>query len=190
MTVLFTPTPTNHASAQEFDDGDAPEATIINPLGEAAFDTATYAANRVGSWRIKTLVSFTDTGAGLMGTSGAAAFGTGDITAINGTVTVVTKDKIEIAANFEVDSALAGQGEFRIAYKITADGAITELPAARAYFSNMTTDRIPVCVQGVATAGADGALYVYLQLREPGAGHNVYIYAPISCVVKVHGVNT
>ena len=47
----YTPSDINETTAQEFDDADAPQASVINPLGQAAFNTAKWAANRVGTHR-------------------------------------------------------------------------------------------------------------------------------------------
>ena len=47
----YTPSDINETTSQEFDDADAPQASVINPLGQAAFNTAKWAANRVGTHR-------------------------------------------------------------------------------------------------------------------------------------------
>ena len=62
MTSVFTPTPTNETSAVEFDDGDAPSAGNLNPLGEAAFNTAKWAANRIGVERVVARIAEEETG--------------------------------------------------------------------------------------------------------------------------------
>lgn len=181
MTVAYTPTDAKRATAQEFDDGDAPEATNINPLGEAAFDTATYAANRIGAYRVINLVKYgadatTDlcsndrTGYGL-GPDGAEA---GAVDYEIGSFAVVTNDLVAVQLVASAEGSVADTGSFRLAWQIGA-GAKTGLHEVQ--LQALDTDNQAFTLLGLIPP-TTGTLHIWLQCKAGTTGVDTKAIGP------------
>jgi hypothetical protein len=193
MSVVFTPTPTNETNAAEFDDGDAPSASIINPLGEAAFNTAKWAANRVGNYRLVQMLSLLKVGATQQGLDyTSTAFGTNDY-ALYTLYDLKAGDVLIVDAHFHAMSAtIHSFGEFRLAAKEAGAGSPTEMTGARVSFvcgnyTNAEDGVYPLSCKGVRVVSAAGTAVVYLQGRlVAGTGSPaIRLYNPATYIIEV-----
>lgn len=187
MTVTYTPTDAKRVSSQEFDDGDPPQATKINPLGEAAFDTATYASNRVSEQWIE---SFDDQGYGttpttIRGTTTSSSFGAGSVDL--GTYITTAEDTLLIWVTFVFDCSStdpAAQVEYRLAYRTQGEfQVVTEIAQSRIRFVTATGSLFSATMCALVAPGA-GTFTIQIQHLVIG-GTQARIFDPISPVVQV-----
>lgn len=179
---VYTPTPTNETNAVEFDDGDAPSAANINPLAEAAFNTAKYAANRVGAVRVVDIdTTAIDTLLSILQTTTSATWAADTLI---GTVDVLDGDTVEIDVRFHGSAAGACSGDYRLAYSIDG-GAVTPVPGARARRVAAPTAFEPFGLHGFITLGATpGTMTIYIQMQVT-AGVELRLASPLAASATV-----
>lgn len=185
MSVEYTPTPTNHTSAQEYDDGDPPSAAIMNPLAEAAFDTAKWAANRVGTYRVIAIDEF-DPGAGttLLETSTVdtwtAEYSFGSISE-----QPTGGELVELIANPIVMRDAAGPIEIR--FKVTTNGGTGTTHYGRESRVQLVSSSDMKAIPLLARIGpiAAGGATVYIQIRDPVADSTARLYGPCLVIAKL-----
>lgn len=194
MTVLFTPTPANETDCQEFDDGDAPSMGSVNPLGEAAFNTAKYAANRVGAYRLLavTQVGSDDTDGTTKLTSSTNAWGTtpgADLVTLGNFGAGAGADCFELSVDFVAQSGADTQ--YRLEYALNG-GAHVAIPYARILLDNTTDDVVASLHVGAwldLTAGTAGDSIVFYLNAKP-ATSTCHVYAPLRSTIKRYGYNS
>jgi hypothetical protein len=163
MTKPFIPTPYNYGICDELDDGDAPSAANINALGEAAFDTAKWAADRVGPLYLADTAFFTETSDHDYGSSSIATYGDYD-SGISTGLTTEVGDTIEVLVHLrKVQSGASGSGgAWTLAYQIGA-GAKTNIDGSEA--KEATPLDGPLTLLGMVTVGSAGDLQVFTRNR-------------------------
>jgi hypothetical protein len=187
MSVVFTPTPTNETTATEFDDGDAPSAARINPLGEAAFNTAKWAANRVGIYRLVKLSDsgIVDTPLSTLGSSTSPTWGTGDVALCN-PIPIETDDVIEVEVGFHAfTSEATSLCGYRLAWAVNG-GAKTQIPGAQIIYGRDLHLAEPAFLRGTIWPGEGyaGNMVVYLQMMV-GYGYTISVVSPLCPIVRV-----
>ena len=202
MSTTYTPTDAKRATALEFDDGDAPQASKINPLAEAAFDTATYAANRAGTHRVIAIQSLLDGGTSQKGSDfTSSSFGGNDI-ALTSIDDLAVGDIVECEITFHgLNDTQNTRGEFRL---VTTQhgGTAAEMTGSRALVNTLTVTGAenchwPLAIRGIAVIGATsgpggstgaGTCVVYMQGRSNGT--KAQMFAPFSFVARVWRMNS
>lgn len=183
MSVEYTPTPTNHTSAQEYDDGDPPAAAILNPLAEAAFNTAKWAANRVGSYAI---VGFDDgvtsSGGTTLATTSDATYGTDPV--MLGTVAVQAGDIVEVSVDVHVAIGLSPSTGALKLYYVTGSEAAVDVPGAVNELAEAFSTVKAVHLAGTAHPAVAGNLNVYLDSKVAG-GQTMIVEEPIAATIRV-----
>lgn len=189
MTTSFIPTPYNYGICDEFDDSDAPSAANINALGEAAFDTAKWAADRVGPLYLADTVFFTETSDHDYGQSTITTYGDYD-SGISTGLTTEVGDTIEVLVSVrKVQSGASGSGGgWTLAYQIGA-GAKTNIDGAEVKES-VPVDG-PLSLLGMVTVGSAGELQVFTRCRLLAAsGGSVGTNGPRTIVVRIWRAST
>lgn len=188
MTTTFTPTPTNETSAVEFDDGDAPSAGNINPLAEAGFNTAKWAANRVGAYRLTEIEdTISSSGGTTLGTTTDATYGTNPVEI--GDVAVVSGDAVEVSVDVHVAIGLAAStGEIKLYYVIGLDAPVDIPGAVNILATSFSTEKL-VHVGGIAHPTSTGTMRVFLDMKVAG-GQTMIVEEPIAAAIKVWRPNT
>ena len=189
MSVMYTPTAAVRATAQEFDDSDAPAASAINPLGEAAFDTATWlVANRGNGGLRLQAVDVISLSGGTLGSSNHATFdGTGDVTISAATLVCAQHDAVEVSINALVNCSGADDHcEFRLAYQPGGSGTIYAIANVKASYELLTNHAIAMHLTGwIPDWPSATSVTVLLQMCTPlTAGGTANVFAPIGGVVK------
>lgn len=185
--IVYTPSDTNETTSQEFDDGDAPSATNINTLPEAAFNTAKWASNRVGIYRLAALIDsgIVDTPLSTLGSSTSPTWGTGDV-ALCTAIPVETDDVIEVEVGFHASTsdatALCG---YRLAWCVNG-GAKMPIPGAQIIYGRDLHLAEPAFLRGTIWPGEGyaGNLVVYLQMMV-GFGYTISVVSPLCPIVRV-----
>ena len=190
MTVLHNIVEADITSCDEFDDGDAPAAVNINPLGEGAAALALYARNRVGNMRLEEIdfAQASSSNLSSLGSSTNAAYTDGDNIAI-GSVAVDDYDTIEAVVNVHLACVSAAICYARLAYSING-GAVVPLVGSEIYMNTLGVAS-PHRLQGAVQLGniTPGTLTVWLQYNVAG-GNTMHVYTPIAPVVKCWRQNT
>jgi len=171
MSTTYTPTDAKRATALEFDDGDAPQASTINPLAEAAFDTATFAANRVGVEHLVNVLTV-EIGTGALGTTTDNTFGDHGNYQVVTSMPVTAGDYIEITGFVHLATNYVGANDakVRLAYQIDS-GSITGATCFSICGQLKSTDGdqcVPVACH--FTVASTGNLNVYLQIATQTTG--------------------
>lgn len=196
MTVVYTPTATNETNAQEFDDGDAPSAAIINPLGEAAFNTAKWAANRVGTYRLINVYTWTyDNGTApytwnAFITATFAAAGSGGTYGLAGTV-LGDKFVCHVTGVAELDSTTTEYGELSLYCNENGAGD-TPVTAARTMLQIPVNKLYPFAMSGIRTIAAPGSVQftVVGRVSTVGGGQNLKVQSVLSMIIEHWRLNT
>lgn len=186
--IVYTPSDTNETNAQEFDDGDAPSAGNLNPLGEAAFNTAKWAANRVGAFRLIQIEDSYATSSGtVIGGTSSGTYGTGDV--LLSTVDVDEGDVVEISVDIHAGCTPEKNCGFRLVYTL-AGGGVTPIAGAEANRTDPIHLITPIHLQGCVHIGSlpGGTLNIYLQMKVADSA-TLAVMGPVSPIVKVWRFN-
>ncbi len=168
---IYTPTAAIRATAAEFDDGDPPEGACINPLPEAALDTAHWA-----SYRRHTEIDSNDDGTSVLGDNNkAATFGTGTVAVWDGIVQPL--DWVDVQVSFQAATDAASVQEYRLSVSY-AVGAPTALGGARAQFDVLNT-LAPVTLRAKFQSSSSDHMYIWIESRAPNADQDGYVKAPM-----------
>ncbi len=178
MTRIYTPSDTNHATAVEFDDGDAPSAANINALAEAAFNTARYAAKRVGAYHTITMTQGTSSDIyGSLGSTTAATWGTGNLSI--GSLNVQAGDQIDVQVHLQGKCSAAAQASYRLAYQYAGDPAPTGIARTVRVFESTLGNVTPFSMGCEFGAPSTGVIEFFIQMQV-GGGATLEVYGPIS----------
>ena len=180
--ITYIPTSAKRTSALEFDDGDAPQGVKINPLGEAAFDTATFASDRICSeYTVSTLT--VDLGTGDLGTTTTDVFGTGDYTIQEG-LAVVAGDVIEIEGFVHLRNTYSGPNDVkvRVANQIGHGGKVGADTVSNYADMGSAMRCIPI---GARFAPTTGSQNLYLQIAtNTNSGNSLILTGPVFLRIK------
>ncbi len=179
----FTPTPTNETSAYEFDDADPPQAVKINPLGEAAFNTAKWAANRIPRYFVTVLEKNDDSsnvlGDNVRSTSYAAHY---ELYA-SSMGSVIALDLVQFQVTFQVGAASASAQVFALGYSLDL-GAVTALAGSRAEYFQLG-GLVCCTLTGSLIMPDNSVLHLWLMTKSPDGIVNGYFKAPLKMTGQV-----
>ena len=176
----YTPTDAKRTSASEFDDGDEPQATILNPLAEAAFDTATWAANRIPRY-LAALLELNDDTSNVLGDNAHSTSFAVPYELYAGTIRAL--DVVQFQVTFQVGADSASVQVFRLSYSI-GFGSIAPLGGSRAEY-NALGDLVCVTLTGSLQMGSTNKLHLYIESRSPDGIVDGYFKAPLKMVGQV-----
>lgn len=190
MSALYTPTDVVAASAQEFDDGDDPSALNVNPLGEAAFNTATWAKNRVGLYRLVQMSLETSESTSAISASTSTIWGGGqyEIFSTSRLVTL-SGDIVEITFSGQAQPLTVGGSAalFTHVYGVGAPGYVagTKVTWAAAHVSQ------PFMMTGLdISTGGTLAVSIDTLTATSGGGNQMCVYGPFVAIGKVWRPNS
>lgn len=103
-------------------------------------------------------------------------------------LTVAVGDTVWVECKFHAQCAVASTAEVRLGYVITS-GSVNGIDAARANWGALA-DKVPGSCSGYFSCAAAGDLYVFLQVRSPGATNQINVYGPVSMRVDKRGAET
>jgi hypothetical protein len=182
MSTTYTPTDAKRATALEFDDGDAPQASTINPLAEAAFDTATFAANRVGVVRLINSWTTAVARGSTLGTQATSAYGSGAPYQIN-SFAVTSGDFITVRGFAHAKAASTTcEAHYCVGFQL-GSGAIA-WQTAEVEFDALTSSTVPIPISADYTVGGSGTLKVLLWCVSDDNVHTIQIESPLVATVE------
>ena len=188
MTDLYSPSDTKHATSQEFDDGDAPTGSSINPLGEAAFDTATWCVNRIGVARLINAWSVEVARGTALGVQSASAYGSGTPYTV-ASFAVEANDVIEVAGLVHGKAtAVACEAHYALGGRIGSGAISWQTPEVE--YEQISTKNAPMPLNATFVASDAGTFHLLLWMISDDNTHEIQINSPLRVRVTQMRANT